>query len=73
MNPEDSFTLTWCPKHKNWWVTNCPDCMVDANEEDIKQAGRKEVASWIGSNVVFAYDDAREAWQAQLKKWGIQF
>ena len=47
MKAEDSFTLTWCNKHKNWWVTNCPDCMVDSNEESIKQAGIKEVVDWV--------------------------
>jgi len=40
---KNSFTLTWCEKHKNWWVTNCPDCMVDANEESIKREGRGEM------------------------------
>ena len=43
MEAKQSITLNWCEKHKNWWVTNCPDCMLDANEEDIKQDGRKEV------------------------------
>ena len=40
-------TITWCAKHKNWWVTNCPDCMIDANEESIKREGRKEVVEWL--------------------------
>ena len=43
MEAKYSITLTWCSKHKNWWVTNCPDCMVDANEESIKHEGRMEV------------------------------
>ncbi len=37
MEAKNNITLTWCEKHKNWWVTNCPDCMVDNNEESIKR------------------------------------
>ena len=77
MEAKDTFTLSWCGKHKNWWVTNCPDCMVDDNEESIKQDGRKEVVEWVGRlepqnewSVIgrFTYNQ----WQAKLKEWGIE-
>jgi len=45
-------TITWCEKHKNWWVTNCPDCMIDANEESIKREGRKEVIEGIAKQMM---------------------
>lgn len=37
MKANNSFTLSWCEEHSNWWVTNCPDCMVDSNEGDIRK------------------------------------
>ena len=41
MGDKDNFTLTitWCKEHKNWWITSCPECMVDVNEESIKREG----------------------------------
>ena len=44
---EQKVTLTWCRKHKNWWVTNCPDCMVDYNEPFIKKAERERIIPLI--------------------------
>lgn len=46
MEAKKSFSLSWCERHQNWWVTNCPDCMVNSNEESIKQEGRREVVEW---------------------------
>ena len=81
MEAKDSFTLSWCEKHKNWWVTNCPDCMVDFNEIEIKKAGMEEVVGWINTHArdsyagrplvpdwtAFKHDD----WQAKLEEWGL--
>ncbi len=79
MNVTDSFLLNWCGKHKNWWVTNCPDCMVDSNEESIKQAGRQEVVKWIRENGPHyncsecGYEQhIDDDWHEQLKEWGIK-
>ena len=69
MEARYTFTVSWCNKHKNWWITNCPDCMVDSNEESIKQAGRREVVEWVNINI--NTDSRRDEWQAQLKEWGI--
>jgi len=49
---EVQITLTWCKKHKNWWVTNCPDCMVDSNEPAIRKSamldgGRIMTKYWL--------------------------
>ena len=33
------------------------------------QARMKEVVEWVRSNVIFKYDNDREAWQAKLKEW----
>jgi len=70
MKANDSFTLTWCAKHENWYQYNCPDCMVDANEEDIKQEGRKEVVEFVeAEGVMSQYLDTLNRWQAKLKEW----
>ncbi len=80
-----NITISWCEKHENWWVTNCPDCMVDANEEDIKKEGRREVVRWLTVNSSFhlAEDINRsdfgdllhtfkdKSLKAKLKDWGI--
>ncbi|MFH1231240.1 MAG: hypothetical protein V1709_07055 [Planctomycetota bacterium] len=50
MENKFDITLYWCNKHKNWWVTNCPDCMIDANEESIKREGTREMVKWIESH-----------------------
>ncbi len=78
MKATDGFSLTWCEKHKNWWVTNCPDCMVDSNESTIKQAGRQEVVDWMAENPVRWFFNTNEVakvyeakWQKQLKEWDI--
>ena len=74
MEAKNSITLTWCEKHTNWWVTNCPDCMLDANEESIKREAIREVAEWVNSHIVFAFPYAKiewQEWQARLKRWGI--
>jgi len=47
MEANESFALTWCWEHKNWYQYNCPDCMVNSNEEGIKQEGRREVADYF--------------------------
>ena len=78
MEAKNSITLYWCGKHKNWFVLNCPDCMLDANEADIKREGIKEVVEWI-EHVRGREWDHGELWhcipdtalQTQLKKWGV--
>ncbi len=57
MEAKDTFTLTWCEKHKNWWVTDCPDCMVDSNEESIKRLGMQKVVDWIKKYKVGAREE----------------
>ena len=52
MEARYSFTVSWCNKHKNWWITNCPDCMVDSNEAEIKKAGRKEVVEFVDDLII---------------------
>ena len=47
--------LTYCEKHSQWWVNNCPDCMADDTEsETLKQVGewlyRKYYLGWIAHN-----------------------
>ena len=67
MEAKDTFSLTWCEEHKNWYQYNCPDCMIDANEQDIKRVGRKEVVECIRQNGVgYALSEAK------LKEWGIK-
>lgn len=69
-------TLTWCKKHKNWWATNCPDCMVDFNEPTIKMASIREVVGWIdktfAGGITKAQMMATNTWQVKLQKWGIE-
>jgi len=82
MEAKDSFSLIWCEKHKNWYQYNCPDCMVDANEADIKQAGIKEVVGQINPQIESFIQSPRMPnemslcikvwWQAKLKEWGIE-
>ncbi len=80
MKAEDSFTLSWCEKHRNWWVTNCPDCMVDSNEPDIRKAGIKEVVDWMIEPCPHTTSKSyfkpkcicSECKQAKLKEWGIK-
>ncbi len=76
MEAKDTFSLTWCEKHKNWWVTNCPDCMVDANEEDIRRAAIWEVVEWenntFNKSITLNQMRATTTYQAQLKDWGIE-
>ncbi len=82
MRTLDSVTLNWCNKHQNWWVTNCPDCTIDSNENDIRKAGIKEVVEllrvynpWVGSLKPpggFEYLLETPIWQAKKKEWGIE-
>jgi len=67
MKAEDDFELHWCAKHENWWVTNCPDCMVDANEEGIKKAGIREVVGWTARELGIDWGLEEEI----LKEWGV--
>jgi len=81
MEAKDTFELklTWCRKHRNWWITNCPDCMVDSNEENIKQAGRKEVVEFMLDRLerfkiapkLIGFTMLSEDWEEQLKEWNI--
>ena len=78
MGAKDSFTLQWCAKHNNWWVTNCPDCMVDSNEPEIKEAGRQEVVDYIEEQNDLEDEEPlpyyvmnKKVWQAQKKEWGL--
>ncbi len=82
MDIKDEITLTWCEKHQNWGVTNCPDCMVDSNEESIKRAGIQEVVEWIkkykvgvreedGSYSQLLYTFWEKELQAFLKEHGL--
>ncbi len=77
----EDITLHWCNPHRNWWVTNCPDCMVDENEDDIKRQGRDEVVHWLKENIQFipifwpnningVLD--RNKFRAKLKEWGYE-
>jgi len=80
MKARDSFSLSWCEKHENWYQYNCPDCMVDTNEQDIKMAGIKGVVEWVNKNKFglramdnycdFGIDD--RDWQAFLKGLGVE-
>ncbi len=76
--------LSWCAKHKYWWVTDCPDCMVDSCKEDIKKAGRREVIEWLNNKPLFivvtaipSYTDVSESlrgnreYNSKLQEWGI--
>ena len=73
-------SVTWCKKHSNWWVINCPDCMVDDNEESIKRVGMKKVAKWIIENSTMYYSSSpkellfveKDGWQQKLRDWGIE-
>ena len=65
MKVGDDFTLYWCGKHGNWWVTNCPDCMVDFNEPSIKKAGMQTVVDYMKRENLYIHPD-------QLKEWGIE-
>ncbi len=65
---KDTFSLSWCEKHKNWWVTNCPDCMVDSNEEDIKRQAIRKVMEWTAKEFGVDWSEEKE----QLEKWGIE-
>lgn len=38
MKPKDDIRLSWCKKHQQWWVMNCPDCMADSVEKDTIEA-----------------------------------
>ena len=80
MKLKNSFTLSWCEKHKNWWVTNCPDCMVDVNEADIKKDGIREVVDELEEifhsaksekEVWIKVRELTSRWQAKLKSWGL--
>ncbi len=73
MGAKDSFVLTWCKKHNNWWVTNCPDCMVDANEENIKKEGMREVARWIEAHHILGNRETANGsdWLSFLESKGL--
>lgn len=68
---KDTFTLSWCEKHKNWNQYNCADCMLDANEEEIKRKGIRKAVEWLNANTTFRYGIAisNDKWKAQLKEW----
>ena len=88
MEAKDSFTLTWCNKHRNWSQSDCPECMVNSNEEDIERAGMRKVVEWIRNGTVMqvprgtrVYRADKEKvlvqfdyteWQAKLKEWGLE-
>ena len=85
MEAKDSFSLTWCEKHKNWYQYNCPDCMVDANEADIKREGIKEVVDWVLANAIIRkpFGEVNKKadeiivipirkWHTKLKEWGLE-
>jgi len=73
MKVEYPITLSWCDKHNNWWITNCPDCMVDSNEEYIKRQGRKEVVEWFIEKgyIIPSSIDEDSPIGSQLKQWGL--
>ena len=74
MEAKYTFSLTWCERHKNWWVTNCPDCMVDSNEESIKREGRREVVECMRTHPSELEEkDVVCRWfpRAKLKEWGL--
>ena len=72
MKAKDSFTPTWCEKHKNWHQYNCPDCYVDDNEEEIRHAGINEVVDFVEQEgVMYRHGDTLNRWRAQLEEWGI--
>ena len=71
MEAKDEFTISWCEKHKQHWVQNCPDCMA----EDCLEEGRK-----AGINLVWkelqnlgyqrVLDDI--VLRSKLKEWSIK-
>lgn len=56
MKPEDDIQLWWCAKHRQWANLNCPECMLEINESDIKREGMREVVEWIKTHTLIEPD-----------------
>ena len=86
MEAKESFTLAWCGVHENWYQYNCPDCMIDANKEEIRREGRREVVEYLdkhtgamirlvsngGETIKTTFEIDSSDWLAKLKEWGLK-
>lgn len=82
----DVIKISYCKKHKQYWIWNCPDCMVDDYREQGYKAGIREVVELVNSceirtdvhqedgSLFLRVGDIsilKEYWQAKLKEWGL--
>jgi len=55
---DEKITIYHCQKHQEWYSNNCSNCMIEANEPEIKANTAKEIyealakewetVKWIG-------------------------
>lgn len=43
----DDMKLTWCKKHQQWWVQNCPECMAEDIQAEL--ALLRKIAEWAAT------------------------
>ncbi len=43
----DEIVICHCKKHNEWYSNNCSNCMVDDNEEDIRQKERERIGDML--------------------------
>ena len=78
MEAKDSFTLSWCEKHKCWWVSDCPECMVDSNEQELIQKGRQDVVDMVEKGTLrmntnmYGISLSKEAWEHIKQTLGVK-
>ena len=66
MKIDDDINLTYCKKHSQWFVMNCADCMIELNEDDIKQEGYrqalKDVGDYLDKNILSTDNRVTQLW-----------
>lgn len=72
---EQKITLYWCEEHKQWWAVNCPDCMADTVEQEMKaRTARSLIEEIEGKGFLTAEDHFLlrlpiRDWVALKEKW----
>jgi hypothetical protein len=79
---DEVIDLKWCRKHKNWWITKCPDCVKDESasyikkgeppilsDEEIKQIILNDLHSPEKRNGIELAKDIARAQRDADKKW----
>lgn len=64
--PGDDIILSWCSKHTQWWVNNCPDCMADSLTEEYQEEYQDKI-NHLKTEIEDLKDQLNEATSQEVK------